>query len=64
MKEKRNKTIQKLLYQIKNDKNEYDNNNNKLVISKSIKQLLINEFNNSDNKNKKGIGSNNSNKYQ
>ena len=63
MKEKRNKTIQKLLYQIKNDKNEYDNNN-KLVISKSIKQLLINEFNNSDNKNKKGIGSNNSNKYQ
>ena len=36
--------------------NNSKNNDNKLVISKTIKQLLINEFTNRDNKNKTGIG--------
>ena len=47
---------------INKDNNNNDNNNNKsnnkTVISKTIDQLLINEFNNIDNKNKTGIGSN------
>ena len=37
-------------------------NDNKLVISKTIKKLLINEFNNSDNKKKSVICSNNNDK--
>ena len=32
-----------------------------IVKSRTIKQLLINEFNNSDDKNKSGIGSSNNN---
>ena len=47
---------------INKDNNNNDNNNNKsnnkTVISKTIDQLLINEFNNIDNKNKTGVGSN------
>ena len=36
--------------------------NNKLVIIKTIKYISINEYNNSDNKNNSGIGSNNNDK--
>ena len=47
---------------INKDNNNNDNNNNKsnnkTVISKTFDQLLINEFNNIDNKNKTGVGSN------
>ena len=41
-----------------NDNNNNNKSNNKTVISKTIDQLLINEFNNIDNKNKTGVGSN------
>ena len=51
--------IQKLLQQI--DNNKKHTTTNKIFISKTVKQLLTNEFNKSNNKNKRGISNNNNN---
>ena len=63
-KQNRNKLIQALLEQINNNNNKNDSNkyiNNKTAIIETIKQLLSNEFNDSDNEIKSGISSNNNN---
>ena len=58
--------MQKLSQQINNNNNNDNNkdnsnkyNNNKIVMSKTIKQLLTNEFNISDNEIKSAISNNN-----